>query len=1279
MLKFMNLRTLALATGASLCAALGAGTLFAPAASAALSFAFDAQLAPAGGSFGNMGANSVAINDFNGDIYVANDAAQEDTHEPGVVNVFSSTGTQLASLDGSLTPAGSFGREAVAVAANNATGDVFVLDSADSVVDEFDSAGNYLGRITGSATPAGGFEHPSAIAINQATGEIYVVDALNDVVDIFGPAGEYLSQISLALVPNPNGEFSAERVKGVAVNGVTGHVYLADAVSVGRIYEFDGTGTYVTAWTGENTPNGTFAEVELSVATDEASGNVYITDAGHDVTDVFTSAGAYITQFGHSFRAPDGTAVDQASGRVYVSDDAPAPLPQVVDIFGPGVVVPDVTTGAATNIQARGTTLTGTVGPDEIQLTDCRFEYGSDTSYGHSAPCMPNAGSIPVDDGEHTVSAEITGLEPGTTYHFRLTAANANGSNAGSDESLSTLPGPAIDSATAVNLTRESAELTAEINPEGSDTTYHFEWGTSIAYGNSVPIPAQDIGSQAGDVAVSQVITELNANATYPTYHWRVVATNANATTTGADHTFTYAPSIPELPDGRAYEMVTPPDKNGALLNGGLLQAAPDISADGSRLMLSSIQCFGESQSCTAARENEGEPYSFTRTAGGWQTTVLAPPPSQEDGNSSWLLNADADTALFSIPTPPAEEDDFYARRSDGTLVDIGPSTPPSLGPLGPTFGANKLDATPDLSHIVYTLAGGLWPFDETVGSGSSVYELVGTGATQPVLVGVNGSSTNLISTCQTQLGAGHHALSTDGTTVYFTSTGHDHGNCPLFDTAPEVDELYARIDESPAVAISQRSPKDCTTSACKNSPPSDANFEDASSDGSKAFFTDTQQLTDNASQDGNQEDSATRSSCASTTGPNGCNLYEYDRASPAGENLITVSAGDTSGLGPEVRSVMAVSADGSHAYFIAGGVLTGTPNDQGAQPVAGGANLYVFERDASHPAGRLAFIATLSALDRDEGVNLSGVVPNVTPDGRFLVFMSHGALTADDDSTSGAAQVFRYDAQTGQLLRVSIGDNGFNDNGNTFAAEQCEGTECPDDASIAPPLDVIRRDPTMSDDGAYVFFRSPVGLAAHALNEVQIATTEHGAPVYAENVYEYHEGHVYLISDGKDTSAVGPQSAVQLLGSDATGANVFFSTADQLLPRDTDTQRDYYDARICTPASPCISPSAPPLPPCLGEACHGTPPATPAQFAPPSATFSGSGNAPPTSAPKPMTAAQLKAAKLAKALKACRARHNRRSRAACEARARKRYRHTAKPKSGPPESPNSKSRKGGK
>jgi hypothetical protein len=472
------------------------------------------------------------------------------------------------------------------------------------------------------------------------------------------------------------------------------------------------------------------------------------------------------------------------------------------------------------------------------------------------------------------------------------------------------------------------------------------------------------------------------------------------------------------------------------------------------------------------------------------------------------------------------------------------------------------------------------------------------------------------------------------------------------------VGEVFVRVGDrtdalsepqAPQLAGTPHPPSSCKSAECiKNteSPPSpatnpswrNATFVGASSDGSVAFFTGAQQLTDEASEESN-------------------NLYESECrapcADPASErHLIDVSEGAKENGGPRVGGVVGLSADGSHVYFVAGGVLAAA-NAQGRAPKDGANNLYVYERDSSHPSGNVAFIADLPEADRTEWLqNGEEARANVTPDGRYLVFESHSDLTPDATRSDGATQIYRYDALTGALVRISIGNDGFNDNGNAGTGEaRIVGANVGEVAGAG----AARLDPTMSHDGRYVFFESPIGLTPHALNDVPVSGSH-----FAENVYEWHEGHVYLISDGRDTAATGEpgseESAVRLLGSDATGTNVFFTTADQLVPSDTDTQIDYYDARICSSESPCISAPPPPLPPCDEEACHGTPAGTPPPPDASTLTFAGPGN-PAASAPSrhtatPPTRAQL----LARTLKACRAKHKRSMRVECERAARRHY-----------------------
>jgi DNA-binding beta-propeller fold protein YncE len=1251
-------------------------------------------------SFGHLDPESVAVDDANNHIYVA------DSSNGLVYDFASASDTSPTILSGAETPSHSFGGGAVSVAVDAESGDLYVSDVNDLVVDKFDTSGKLIssfgdsttpnGQLAGSGTPAGSFSHPTStplgIAVDQATHDLYVIDSGHQVIDIFDANGIYQSQISAV----PIGLYSCggELTDGIAVNAASGHVFVSDACAA-AVFEFDSLGLAVETWTGAGAPNA--FEGYLSVAVNDTTGDFFVTNTFPEpVVDEFSSTGAYIAQVVGAPGGPDGgVAVDQPTGELYVSDNASGS----VKIFaGTALTLPTVTTGTATEIQPRSATLTGIVAPEGLAVTECRFDYVEAALYAPNAnnpysaggmvPCTPSALEIPADSEEHAVHAEASGLRPGVTYHFRLQASNVNGAEVGQDGQFETLPPPAIESATASSVTANSADLNATINPRGLDTTYQFEYGTSTAYGTSVPSSPEDIGAGTRGVQRTQHITGLRPSTTY---HWRVIATSdAGTAGTGIDHTFIYDESgSGGLPDNRAYEMVTPPRKNGALIGDVKFGIPPLVAEDGSGVILGVVQCFGDAISCEANEPSgNGSPYSFHRGAESWFASSLAPSAAAFEGSFAWLsFDPNTDSALYAIQLPNGVYH-WYARGADGIFRDIGPLTP---GPVGDSVTENNLNSeragTASLSHVIYTNSNEpLWPFDTTqkTAANTSAYEYSGLEHNAPALVGVRGTlgSEELISECSTELGGSvselpFGELSADGRTVYFTAGGHSTPDCPSNVTAPPVAELFARIDNGEVgartVAISQPTPAEdpgCTTSACLANLGNghevqfrDAQFAGASSDGSVVFFTDTQQLTNEASEAPSTV--SAHAGCSKPTTSTGCNLYVYSapQENPlAGAHLTDVSAGDTSGGGPRVKGVVSFAPDGSHVSFVAQGVLPTAANGEGQRPKSGADNLYVWERDSAQPKGHLEFVSTLPETDSSEWLTPDHPA-NTTPDGRFLVFTSSGALTPDVTRTDGAQQVFRYDSATETLVLVSIGEHGFNDNGN-------EGLG---NASIVPgyvgysSLGAGRADPTMSHDGQYIFFMSPLALRPGALNDIRVGTdTVMGGPAYAENVYEYHDGHVYLISDGRDTANANSNvceddfAAVCLLGTDATGSNVFFTTVDPLLPQDTDTQLDVYDARICTSADPCLkaSPSSPP--PCLGEACHGTPAATPSTPGVPSATFNGQGNL----TPRAKTAAEARADKLAHALKACLAKRNRHKRAACRRKARRRYgrvRHRAK------------------
>ncbi len=757
------------------------------------------------------------------------------------------------------------------------------------------------------------------------------------------------------------------------------------------------------------------------------------------------------------------------------------------------------------------------------------------------------------------------------------------------------------------------------------------------------------------------------------------------------------------LPDGRAYEMVTPNYKAGQPVR------PVRISTDGTRFIGESAGIFAGAQNDPQCHNNAGEYYEFDRTAGGWQTTPMSPPATEV--NPACMIDVaspDLSKTLWENAASPAYHFDLSIRQADGTFTAVGPTTPTTTWRMDP--GAQPEGVSDDLSHVAWSELGATrevggdpyFPFDPTL-FGRSPMEYVGTGNAAPQLIAVTGGSgsTEVISKCGATVGGYNslfHAMSADGRTVFFTPDALDDstgGSAFCNSEEPPVYRLFARIGNSRTVAISDRSPADCTTGACQGSPLSDANFEGASADGSEAFFTSTQQLTDAASEDPTESavPQAGSSGCSGAIAPGGCNLYEYDFGNPSGRELVLVSAGSPN---PRVQGVTRISDDGSHVYFVAKGVLTSQPNAEGRTAVDGADNLYVFERDSQYPAGHTAFIAGLCSAAGASGNVADAACPSTeeeapygalsytqgappddqslwavsdyrpaqtTPDGRFLLFTSRGQLTAD--TTGQAFQVFAYDAQTGALTRVSHGEQGFNDNGNGPAGGAADAFIVGPRYSHLSYLGLDEQDPNwraMSDDGSYIFFQSPRALTPGALDDVPIGSDFNigfHPTVYAQNVYEFHEGHVSLISDGRDTArsartgsfvtVTNTASAVSLIGTNASGTDVFFSTDDRLVPGDTNTVQDIYDARAGggfaeTTGAPCQS----------SEACHQGGTVEGSSSSPATLGFSGVGNLPPE--PPPASKRKAAARKRTKAVKGCRAIRNRHKRAVCEHAARRRH-----------------------
>jgi uncharacterized protein (TIGR02145 family) len=209
---------------------------------------------------------------------------------------------------------------------------------------------------------------------------------------------------------------------------------------------------------------------------------------------------------------------------------------------------PTVTTGTATSVTTTTATLAGTVNANNHSTT-VTFEYGLTTSYGTEVTAVES----PVNGTSSTsVSKGITGLNPSTTYHYRVKAVNAGGTVYGSDQTFFTaLTPPTATTGSATSNTSSTATLQGTVNANGNSTTVTFEYGLTTSYGAEVTAVQSPV-TGTGSTSVSAGITGLNAAATY---HYRVKAVSAGGTSYGGDLTFNTLGTVTDY-DGNLYNTV---------------------------------------------------------------------------------------------------------------------------------------------------------------------------------------------------------------------------------------------------------------------------------------------------------------------------------------------------------------------------------------------------------------------------------------------------------------------------------------------------------------------------------------------------------------------------------------------------------------------------------------------------------------------------------------------------------------------------------------------------
>jgi hypothetical protein len=191
--------------------------------------------------------------------------------------------------------------------------------------------------------------------------------------------------------------------------------------------------------------------------------------------------------------------------------------------------VPSASTGPTTATGATTATVTGSVNPGG-EATTWHVEYGTSTSYGSTT----SATSAGAGTSTSSVSAKLSGLADGTTYHYRLVATNAAGTSHGGDAVFTTLAVPDVSTGSASSISASAATLNGTVDPNGRATTFYFEYGTSTSYGSKTS--TKGAGSATSAQPESAGISGLTAGRTY---HFRIVATSDAGTATGKDVAFT--------------------------------------------------------------------------------------------------------------------------------------------------------------------------------------------------------------------------------------------------------------------------------------------------------------------------------------------------------------------------------------------------------------------------------------------------------------------------------------------------------------------------------------------------------------------------------------------------------------------------------------------------------------------------------------------------------------------------------------------------------------------
>lgn len=778
---------------------------------------------------------------------------------------------------------------------------------------------------------------------------------------------------------------------------------------------------------------------------------------------------------------------------------------------------------------------------------------------------------------------------------------------------------PTFNATYALAAGTNSATVRAAINPHfWSDTKYYVEFGTGKCSEEGCdqrrPLgQASRLTSQVLDASVNTAGVLLPDLTPGTTYHFRFVAeSGGGGPVLGPERVFrTFAvpvapPGSPcpnstlrgglsaRLPDCRAYEMVSPVDKNnGDVSMPGSAQASFDqASSDGERMTFSSFRSFPGTPASPLSSQ-----YLATRIPGsGWATQAITPPREDisyyplgggegiqykafsDDLCSGWMLQ-DTGTALAS--GAPSEVPNLYRREncSGGAYELLTSVAPPEFtreeNHYNSRFYPEIQGFSADGSRSVFRAPAKLTPNANPKKGLYQVYE-AHEGLLRLISVLPNGSAATTHSSAGTLQPGGlegnfrsnsvQTAVSDDGSRVFWSAGASSDGKANPY--SAETGKLYLRVNSlEPQSKISSEkcteASRACTLLISGNL---ETEFWAADPEGERAFY--------------------------SVGAPTKSELFQYHTATQSSQLLAK-----------EVTGVLGASKDAETIYFASREVLSENQNSNGDSAINGSPNLYKYGPEDE--GNDYTFIGTLAddfVDSRDYERDASERTSRVSPDGSAVAFLSRRPLTDYDnvDVNGGepAREVFLY--RDGILRCASCNPGGARPHGRNVTLDSVNTSW----TAASLPGWQAQNHPgnALSTDGSRLYFNSFDALTPDDTNGkkdvYEWEAPESGDCTKAEAAFSVQDGGcVSLISSGES-----PDDS-EFFDATPSGSDVFFATQSSLLPQDSGLV-DVYDARVDGgfPQTP------PPAPACEGEACQGQL-SQPNDLTPGSSTYQGPGN----------------------------------------------------------------------